>query len=172
MPNANMNVDLATEASTHTDTENLENSQEDDKREEIKAEINKLEDEIVTLKQALQRKERQLATLREEIGETKWAQMKSGVTVKYQAAASSQLAMKSKQAMTDATVKTSAALKNAGAAAATKFTEFKESPRIQSASASFWAATGSLKAKIVGDQTQEDKAPTAEVAKPEPSPAL
>merc|ERR1719402_1912007 len=123
-----MDVDLAIEETPENTETLLDDTQEADKQEEIRAEINKLEDEIVTLKQALQRKERQLSTLREEIGETRWAQIKSQAAAKYQTAASSQLALKSKQAMTDAGAKTSAAFKTAGVAAATKFTEFKESP--------------------------------------------
>jgi len=133
------NIDLAEEATEGKaqPQDELANSISDERREEITKEVEKLEDEINTLKQALQRKETQLTTLRTELGITRWSRLQN-----------SQALNKSKQALAGAGQKTSVAFKTLGSATATKWTEIKESEKMQSVSEKFWATTGAVKNKL------------------------
>ena len=120
-----------------------------ERREEITNEIIKLEDEITTLRQALVRKERQLDDLRNELGITRWSRLQNSDAVK-----------QSKQALTDAGAKTGAALSALGTATANKWTELKQSERMQNVSEKFWSTTGIVKTKFFMGQFAVRKAIT------------
>jgi len=122
----------------------------DKRREEITNEMLKLEDEINTLRQALTRKERQLQDLRTELGITRWTRLQNSEAVN-----------KSKIAFNEATARTGQALKGFGTATANKWTEIRQSERMQSVSEKLWSATGAVKAKIVGQQKQGETEPPA-----------
>jgi len=132
----------------------------EERRIEINNEMAKLDDEINTLKQALLRKERQLSDLRAEMGITRWTRIQNSESVK-----------QSKQALYDASVKTGNALSAFGSATANKWTEIKESPRMQTVSEKFWSTTGAVKAKIVGEPPMNRaisrEPPAAQLANPD-----
>jgi len=110
----------------------------EERRAEITNEMVKLEDEINTLKQALLRKERQLQDLRTELGITRWTRLQNSEAVK-----------KSKQALSDASSKTGQALNAVGTATANKWSEIRQSERMQTVSEKFWSTTGAVKSKLL-----------------------
>jgi len=151
-PVANDYVEVPAAAPTSTEEPVPEIS--DERREEINNEMTKLEDEINTLKQALARKERQLTDLRTELGITRWSRLQNSEAMK-----------QSKQALSEASVKTGAALTAFGAATASKWTEIKQSERMQSVSDKFWSTTDIVKAKLVGaPKVVQNEPPTAQPA--------
>lgn len=110
----------------------------EERRAEITNEMLKLEDEINTLKQALVRKERQLTDLRTELGITRWSRIQNSEAMK-----------QSKQALSEATVKTGAALSAFSTATANKWTELRQSEKVQSVSEKFWSTTDMVKSKFL-----------------------
>lgn len=136
------NIDLAEESQIAAN--GVPEPISEERKEEIINEITKLEDEIKTLKQALVRKETQLSNLRTELGESRWARIQN-----------SQVMQKSKQALSDATNKTSQALKNVGNLTASKWQGIKESQTYQHVSERFWNTTGAVKAKLTGGVQQQ-----------------
>eukprot|EP00794_Sanderia_malayensis_P012298 gene12298-13566_t len=125
------------------------------RKEQIKAEVTELEDDIQTLKTALARKEAHLAELKKELGVTRWSQFRDGVSQKYQAYQSSQVYSKlsaasttTKQSLGAAGEKTSAAFKSFGSATAKKWQDIRDSPTFHSMEEKMWATTGAIKAKL------------------------
>lgn len=53
--------------------------------------IIQIEEEVVTLRQALNRKENQLAALKKELGITAWSQIRDGIGNTYQGVQQSQM---------------------------------------------------------------------------------
>lgn len=123
-----------------------------ERREELEQEMAKLEEEMNTLKQAMMRKERQLADIRTELGITRWSRIQNSEAMNKSKQVLADATKTTSQALADATKTTGQALKEFGTATANKWTEIKESPRMQTASERFWATTDMLKGKIVGER--------------------
>ncbi|XP_065652477.1 uncharacterized protein LOC100207039 isoform X3 [Hydra vulgaris] len=139
-------VDLAENINENNDGKTVMPEVSDERREEVIQEIKKIEDDIVMLKNSIQRKEKKLNELRNEIGDTRWARIQN-----------SQAVNKSKQVLSDATQKTSSALKTLGTATVNKWTEIKESPKVASVSERFWTTTNVVKAKLTGETNETSK---------------
>ncbi|XP_015780665.1 PREDICTED: tumor protein D52-like [Acropora digitifera] len=57
---------------------------EESRKQELQLQAQKIEEEIVTLKQALDRKEKQLAEIKRLLGITPWTQFRDGIQQQYQ----------------------------------------------------------------------------------------
>jgi len=141
-------VDLAVEAKENAQNEPEVNGIDpidEARHNEIRKEILEIEEEVKTLKQALQRKEKRLHELRTEIGETRWAQMRTTASQKYQTIQNSNAVKKGKESAAAAAARLSEASKNLGSATAQKWSSVKESQRYQTMSEKLWSATAAAK---------------------------
>ncbi|XP_031552935.1 tumor protein D54-like isoform X2 [Actinia tenebrosa] len=157
---------------------------EEAKREEIRAKIRSIEEEVVTLRQALERKENQLADLKKELGITAWSQLREGLSNTYTGVQQSQIYQKTseslknvnekithseaynklsqgasatKGALVDAGGKTVNAVKSAGTAASKKLGEIRESSSFQSFESKVLAASATIKFKMLGGPPKNEE---------------
>ncbi|XP_032232793.1 tumor protein D54 isoform X3 [Nematostella vectensis] len=126
-------------------------------KEELRAQIRTIEEEITTLKQALARKENQLADLKRELGITAWSQIKEGLGNTYHGVQQSraynklsQGASATKVVLVDASEKTVSAVKTASSATAKKLGEIRQSNSFQSFESKLYSTTAAIKDKVVG----------------------
>ncbi|XP_068706959.1 tumor protein D54-like isoform X2 [Montipora capricornis] len=149
---------------------------EEARKEELRLQAQKIEEEIVTLKQALDRKEKQLAEIRRLIGITPWTQLKDGFQQQYQNLQGTQMYQKTsdtfkdlndkivhsqaynklssgaavtKTVLSDAGSRTANAAKSVGSATAKKIEEIRGSSMFQSLGSRVVSASSSLKFKML-----------------------
>ncbi|XP_074608318.1 tumor protein D54-like isoform X2 [Acropora palmata] len=150
---------------------------EESRKQELQLQAQKIEEEIVTLKQALDRKEKQLAEIKRLLGITPWTQFRDGVQQQYQNLQGTQMYQKTsdtfkdlnekivhsqaynklstgaaatKSVLSDAGSKTASAAKNVGSATAKKIGEIRGSSMFQSLGNRVVSASSSLKFKMLG----------------------
>ncbi|XP_068706958.1 tumor protein D54-like isoform X1 [Montipora capricornis] len=155
---------------------------EEARKEELRLQAQKIEEEIVTLKQALDRKEKQLAEIRRLIGITPWTQLKDGFQQQYQNLQGTQMYQKTsdtfkdlndkivhsqaynklssgaavtKTVLSDAGSRTANAAKSVGSATAKKIEEIRGSSMFQSLGSRVVSASSSLKEMVVGQQPND-----------------
>ncbi|XP_044181549.1 tumor protein D52-like isoform X1 [Acropora millepora] len=159
---------------------------EESRRQELQLQAQKIEEEIVTLKQALDRKEKQLAEIKRLLGITPWTQFRDGIQQQYQNLQGTQMYQKTsdtfkdlnekivhsqaynklstgaaatKSVLSDAGSKTASAAKNVGSATAKKIGEIRGSSMFQSLGNRVVSASSSLKEIVVGQKpSSEDEA--------------
>ncbi|KAK2548441.1 Tumor protein D54 [Acropora cervicornis] len=159
---------------------------EESRKQELQLQVQKIEEEIVTLKQALDRKEKQLAEIKRLLGITPWTQFRDGVQQQYQNLQGTQMYQKTsdtfkdlnekivhsqaynklstgaaatKSVLSDAGSKTASAAKNVGSATAKKIGEIRGSSMFQSLGNRVVSASSSLKEIVVGQKpNSEDEA--------------
>ncbi|XP_074608317.1 tumor protein D54-like isoform X1 [Acropora palmata] len=159
---------------------------EESRKQELQLQAQKIEEEIVTLKQALDRKEKQLAEIKRLLGITPWTQFRDGVQQQYQNLQGTQMYQKTsdtfkdlnekivhsqaynklstgaaatKSVLSDAGSKTASAAKNVGSATAKKIGEIRGSSMFQSLGNRVVSASSSLKEIVVGQKpNSEDEA--------------
>ncbi|XP_078384261.1 tumor protein D52-like isoform X1 [Oculina patagonica] len=153
---------------------------EEARKAELREQAKKIEEEIVTLRQALDRKEKQLAEIKQLLGITAWSQLRDGFSHQYQNLQGTQMYQKTadtfkdlndkivhsqaynklssgasatKTVLSDAGSKTATAAKNVGSATAKKLGEIRGSSMFQSLESKVVSASSSLKEKIVGQRS-------------------
>ncbi|XP_078384263.1 uncharacterized protein LOC144666755 isoform X3 [Oculina patagonica] len=133
---------------------------EEARKAELREQAKKIEEEIVTLRQALDRKEKQLAEIKQLLGITAWSQLRDGFSHQYQNLQGTQMynklssgASATKTVLSDAGSKTATAAKNVGSATAKKLGEIRGSSMFQSLESKVVSASSSLKEKIVGQRS-------------------
>ncbi|XP_032232792.1 tumor protein D54 isoform X2 [Nematostella vectensis] len=146
-------------------------------KEELRAQIRTIEEEITTLKQALARKENQLADLKRELGITAWSQIKEGLGNTYHGVQQSRAYQKTSESLkdlnekivhseaynklsqgasatkvvlVDASEKTVSAVKTASSATAKKLGEIRQSNSFQSFESKLYSTTAAIKFKMLG----------------------
>ncbi|XP_020897281.2 tumor protein D54 isoform X1 [Exaiptasia diaphana] len=154
---------------------------EEARKEEIRAKIQTIEEEVITLRQALNRKENQLAALKKELGITAWSQIREGIGNTYQGVQQSQIYQKTseslknvnekivhseaynklsqgasvtKGALVDAGGKTVTVVKSAGSATAKKLGEIRDSTMFQSLESKVLSASATIKEKMIGPKPE------------------
>lgn len=159
---------------------------EEARKEELRLQAQKIEEEIVTLKQALDRKEKQLAEIRRLIGITPWTQLKDGFQQQYQNLQGTQMYQKTsdtfkdlndkivhsqaynklssgaaatKTVLSGAGSRTANAAKSVGSATAKKIEEIRGSSMFQSLGSRVVSASSSLKEMVVGQQPNDVEGP-------------
>ncbi|XP_073250799.1 tumor protein D54-like isoform X2 [Porites lutea] len=154
---------------------------EEARKNELRLQANKIEEEIVTLKQALDRKEKQLAEIKRLLGITAWSQLKDGFHQQYQNLQGTQMYQKTsdtfkdlndkivhsqaynklstgaaatKTMLSDAGSRTATAAKNVGSATAKKLGEIRGSSMFQSLETRVVSASSSIKFKMLGSSNK------------------
>ncbi|XP_020631154.1 tumor protein D52-like [Orbicella faveolata] len=149
---------------------------EEARKEELREQAKKIEEEIVTLKQALDRKEKQLAEIKRLLGITAWTQIRDGFHHQYQNLQGTQMYQKTadtfkdlndkithsqaynklssgasatKSVLSGAGSKTATAAKNVGSATAKKLGEIRGSSMFQSLESKVVSASSTLKVSNV-----------------------
>ncbi|XP_058950575.1 tumor protein D54 isoform X1 [Pocillopora verrucosa] len=154
---------------------------EEERKAELREQANKIEEEIVTLKQALDRKEKQLAEIKRLLGITAWSQLKEGLHNQYQNLQGTQMYQKTsdtlkdlndkivhsqtynklssgasatKTVLSDAGSRTANAARNVGSATAKKLGEIRGSSMFQSLESKVVSASSTLKFKMLGSSNK------------------
>ena len=162
-------------------TEGVEIATEEDhaaeeaRKEEIRQQMTKLEEEMTSLRNALERKEKQYADLKRELGITRWSQLREGIgsqinyiqntevmkktseTIKgwNEKIVHSEAYNKTCRTLSGASEATTNALKSAGAVTAKKIGEIRDSDTFKTIENKVSSATSSIKGKVVGQRSVE-----------------
>ncbi|XP_006639666.2 tpd52 like 2b isoform X13 [Lepisosteus oculatus] len=118
----------------------------EEETEELKTELNKVEEEIHTLRQVLSAKEKHAYELKRKLGLTPLNELKQNLTKGWQDVQTSTAYKKTQETLSQAGQKTSAALSTVGTAISRKIGDMRNSPTFKS----FEDKVGNLKLKVVG----------------------
>ncbi|XP_028404253.1 tumor protein D54-like [Dendronephthya gigantea] len=148
---------------------------EEARKEEIRKQMAKLEEEMTSLRNALERKEKQYADLKKELGITRWSQLREGIGTQINYIQNSEVMKKTSETikgwndkivqsgaynktcktLSGASEATTNALKSAGAVTAKKIGELRDSDTFKSIENKVSSATSSIKGKVVGQKPYE-----------------
>ncbi|XP_046875028.1 tumor protein D52 isoform X2 [Hypomesus transpacificus] len=143
-------------------------------KEELREELAKVEDEILTLSQVLAAKEKQVAEMKRKLGITSLNELKQNLTKGWQEVTTSAAYKKTSETLSQAGQKATAAFSSVGSAISRKLEDVRNTPTFKS----FEEKVDTLKTKISptvsqGDLEEEGNAtPTSDpvVTQPEASP--
>ncbi|XP_041112528.1 tumor protein D54-like isoform X9 [Polyodon spathula] len=124
----------------------------EEESEELKNELTKVEDEIVTLRQVLAAKEKTAYELKRKLGLTPLNELKQNFTKGWQDVQTSSAYKKTQETLSQAGQKTSAALTTVGSVITRKFGDMRNSPSFKS----FEDKVGTIKSKVVGGRENGD----------------
>ncbi|XP_032209487.1 tumor protein D54 isoform X7 [Mustela erminea] len=166
-------VDTAAAAQTPA-VEGLTEAEE----EELRAELAKVEEEIVTLRQVLAAKERHCAELKRKLGLSALEGLKQNLSRSWHDVQVSNAYKKTQETLSQAGQKTSAALSTVGSAISRKLGDMRARPfshsfRNSATFKSFEDRVGNIKSKVVGGRengTENLPSPTGSGSKPLPDP--
>ncbi|KAG8570563.1 hypothetical protein GDO81_011324 [Engystomops pustulosus] len=127
-------------AATVTDTLSEE------EQENLRKELEKIEDEIQTLNQVLAAKERHLADIKRKLGVTPLAELKQNISKGFQDVASTNVYRRTSETLSHAGQKASAAISTVGSVITKKLEDVKNSPTFKS----FEEKVENLKSKVSG----------------------
>ncbi|XP_007475597.1 tumor protein D54 isoform X6 [Monodelphis domestica] len=133
--------------------------------EELRSELTKVEEEIVTLRQVLAAKERHCGELKRKLGLTPLDGLKQNLTKSWHDVQVSNAYKKTQETLSQAGQKTSAALSNVGSAISRKFGDMRNSATFKS----FEDRVGTIKSKVVGGRENDSDnlpSPTGSSDKP------
>ncbi|XP_039591889.1 tumor protein D54-like isoform X7 [Polypterus senegalus] len=148
----------------------------EEEAEEMKIELAKVEDEIITLRQVLAAKERHASEIKRKLGLTPLNELKQNLTKSWQDVQTSSAYLsasatvdeitqshaykKTQETLAQAGQKTSAALNTVGSAISRKFGDMRNSATFKS----FEDRVGSIKSKVIGgkENGEEVHSPTEE----------
>ncbi|XP_072861198.1 tumor protein D54 isoform X5 [Chlorocebus sabaeus] len=125
-------------------TEGLTEAEE----EELRAELTKVEEEIVTLRQVLAAKERHCGELKRRLGLSTLGGLKQNLSRSWHDVQVSNAYKKTQETLSQAGQKTSAALSTVGSAISRKLGDMRNSATFKS----FEDRVGTIKSKVVGDR--------------------
>uniref|UniRef100_A0A8C5Q7B8 TPD52 like 1 n=1 Tax=Leptobrachium leishanense TaxID=445787 RepID=A0A8C5Q7B8_9ANUR len=127
----------------------------EEEKEELKTELAKLEDEIVTLRQVLAAKEKHLAEIKHKLGESMMNELKQNFSRSWHEVQTHTAYKKTQETLSQAGIKASAALTNVGSAIGKKLGDMRNSPTFKSFEERVENTVTTLKAKVGGPgQTQ------------------
>ncbi|XP_058989939.1 tumor protein D54 isoform X6 [Mustela lutreola] len=146
--------------------------------EELRAELAKVEEEIVTLRQVLAAKERHCAELKRKLGLSALEGLKQNLSRSWHDVQVSNAYKKTQETLSQAGQKTSAALSTVGSAISRKLGDMRVRPfshsfRNSATFKSFEDRVGNIKSKVVGGRangTENRPSPTGSGSKPLPDP--
>lgn len=124
----------------------------EEESEELKNELTKVEDEIVTLRQVLAAKEKTAYELKRKLGLTPLNELKQNFTKGWQDVQTSSAYKKTQETLSQAGQKTSAALTTVGSVITRKFGDMRNSPSFKS----FEDRVGTIKSKVIGGRENGD----------------
>ncbi|XP_046854738.1 tumor protein D54-like [Xenia sp. Carnegie-2017] len=147
---------------------------EEARKEEIRRQMTKLEEEISSLRHALERKEKQYSDLKKELGVTRWSQIREGIGTQINYIQNTEVMKKTSETLkgwnerivqseaynktcktlSGAGEATSNAFKNAGAVTAKKIGELRDSDTFKSIENKVTTATSSIKGRVVGHKPE------------------
>ncbi|XP_007666970.1 tumor protein D54 isoform X7 [Ornithorhynchus anatinus] len=119
--------------------------------EELRSELTKVEEEIVTLRQVLAAKERHCGELKRKLGLTPLDGLKQNLSKSWHDVQVSNAYKKTQETLSQAGQKTSAALSNVGSAISRKFGDMRNSATFKS----FEDRVGTIKSKVVGGREND-----------------
>ncbi|XP_073406710.1 tumor protein D52 isoform X4 [Dendrobates tinctorius] len=118
----------------------------EEEQEQLRRELEKVEDEIQTLSQVLAAKERHLADIKRKLGVTPLAELKQNISKGLQDVASTSVYRKTSETLSSAGQKASAAISTVGSVITKKLEDVKNSPTFKS----FEEKVENLKSKVSG----------------------
>ncbi|KAM3931793.1 tumor protein D53 isoform 2-T2 [Leptodactylus fuscus] len=127
----------------------------EEEKEELKNELAKLEDEIVTLRQVLAAKEKHLAEIKHKLGVSMMNELKQNFSRSWHDVQTHSAYKKTQETLSQAGMKASAAITNVGSAIGKKLGDMRNSPTFKSFEERVENTVTTLKAKVGGtNQTQ------------------
>ncbi|XP_063773341.1 tumor protein D53 isoform X2 [Pseudophryne corroboree] len=143
-----------TEEELATDIDFTEIISEEEK-EELKNELAKLEDEIVTLRQVLAAKEKHLAEIKHKLGVSMMNELKQNFSRSWHDVQTHSAYKKTQETLSQAGIKATAAITNVGSVIGKKFGDMRNTPTFKSFEERVENTVTSLKAKVgATNQTQ------------------
>ncbi|KAG8582630.1 hypothetical protein GDO81_008141 [Engystomops pustulosus] len=127
----------------------------EEEKEELKNELTKLEDEIVTLRQVLAAKEKHLAEIKHKLGVSMMNELKQNFSRSWHDVQTHSAYKKTQETLSQAGMKASAAITNVGSAIGKKLGDMRNSPTFKSFEERVENTVTTLKAKVgATNQTQ------------------
>ncbi|XP_073532115.1 tumor protein D53 isoform X2 [Phyllobates terribilis] len=127
----------------------------EEEKEELKNELTKLEDEIVTLRQVLAAKEKHLAEIKHKLGVSMMNELKQNFSRSWHDVQTHSAYKKTQETLSQAGMKASAAITNVGSAIGKKLGDMRNSPTFKSFEERVENTVTTLKAKVGNtNQTQ------------------
>ncbi|XP_069582197.1 tumor protein D53 isoform X2 [Ranitomeya imitator] len=127
----------------------------EEEKEELKNELSKLEDEIVTLRQVLAAKEKHLAEIKHKLGVSMMNELKQNFSRSWHDVQTHSAYKKTQETLSQAGMKASAAITNVGSAIGKKLGDMRNSPTFKSFEERVENTVTTLKAKVGNtNQTQ------------------
>ncbi|XP_040206297.1 tumor protein D53 isoform X9 [Rana temporaria] len=127
----------------------------EEEKEELKNELAKLEDEIVTLRQVLAAKEKHLAEIKHKLGVSMMNELKQNFSRGWHDVQTHSAYKKTQETLSQAGIKASTAITNVGSAIGKKLGDMRNSPTFKSFEERVENTVTSLKAKVgATNQTQ------------------
>ncbi|KAK6489801.1 tumor protein D53-like protein isoform X6 [Huso huso] len=126
----------------------LSNSVSDEEREEMQVELDKLEEEISTLRQVLAAKEKHHAELKQKLGVNPLSEFRHNFNKSWHEMQTSTAYKKTQETLSTAGQKASAAFSNVGTAISRKFGDMRNSPSFKSFEEKVESTVSTLKSKV------------------------
>ncbi|KAG9493403.1 tumor protein D53 [Eleutherodactylus coqui] len=120
----------------------------EEEKEELKNELVKLEDEIVTLRQVLAAKEKHLAEIKHKLGVSMMNELKQNFSRSWHDVQTHSAYKKTQETLSQAGMKASAAITNVGSAIGKKLGDMRNSPTFKSFEERVENTVTTLKAKV------------------------
>ncbi|KAM5283021.1 tumor protein D53 isoform 3-T3 [Hipposideros larvatus] len=122
----------------------------EEEKEELKAELLQLEDEITTLRQVLSAKERHLVEIKQKLGMNLMNELKQNFSKSWHDMQTTTAYKKTHETLSHAGQKATAAFSNVGTAISKKFGDMRNSPTFKSFEERVETTVTSLKTKVGG----------------------
>ncbi|XP_040821260.1 tumor protein D53 isoform X4 [Ochotona curzoniae] len=122
----------------------------EEEKEELKAELVQLEDEITTLRQVLSAKERHLVEIKQKLGMNLMNELKQNFSKSWHDMQTTTAYKKTHETLSQAGQKATAAFSNVGTAISKKFGDMRNSPTFKSFEERVETTVTSLKTKVGG----------------------
>ncbi|XP_047615339.1 tumor protein D53 isoform X3 [Phacochoerus africanus] len=122
----------------------------EEEKEELKAELVQLEDEITTLRQVLSAKERHLVEIKQKLGMNLMNELKQNFSRSWHDVQTTTAYKKTQETLSHAGQKATAAFSNVGTAISKKFGDMRNSPTFKSFEERVETTVTSLKTKVGG----------------------
>uniref|UniRef100_A0ABM5G6H9 Tumor protein D53 isoform X6 n=1 Tax=Pogona vitticeps TaxID=103695 RepID=A0ABM5G6H9_9SAUR len=127
----------------------LTNMISEEEREELKAELDKLEDEIATLRQVLAAKEKHLVEIKQKLGINLMNELKQNFSKSWHDVQTTTAYKKTQETLSQAGQKATAAISNVGTVISKKFGDMRNSPTFKSFEEKVETTVTSLKHLII-----------------------
>ncbi|XP_008118129.1 tumor protein D53 isoform X3 [Anolis carolinensis] len=122
----------------------------EEEREELKIELEKLEDEIATLRQVLAAKEKHLIEIKQKLGINMMNELKQNFSKSWHDVQTTTAYKRTQETLSQAGQKATAAISNVGTVISKKFGDMRNSPTFKSFEEKVETTVTSLKTKVGG----------------------